>query len=145
MKKFNLIIGALFVALAFSSCKKEGCTDEVADNYSTEAKTDDGSCNYTTAIGIWWTEATADNLYNDGADVITFEIDGEIVGSMSTSTYNVTVPDCGANGVPGASFDLGNEKTKSITIKGYDQDGYLYWDTAIQLNGGECLQQEVSW
>lgn len=144
MKKLNLLFAALVVALAFTSCKKEGCTDEMADNYSSEAKTDDGTCNYSTSIGIWWTEATATALYNDGADVITFEIDGQIVGSMSTTTYNVTVPECGANGVPGASFDLGSEKTKAITLKGYDQDGYLYWDTAIQLNGGECLQQQVS-
>lgn len=137
-------MGTLFVALAFTSCKKEGCTDEVADNYSTESKTDDGTCNYTSSIALWWTEATADNLWDAGADVITFEIDGQIVGSQSTNTWNTVVPECGANGVPGASFDLGNNTTKSITIKGYDQDGDLYWDTAIQLKGGECLQQELS-
>lgn len=28
------------------SCKKEGCTDEMATNYDADAKTDDGSCSY---------------------------------------------------------------------------------------------------
>ena len=31
-----------------NSCKKKGCTDETALNYSTEAKKDDGSCTYFT-------------------------------------------------------------------------------------------------
>jgi len=35
-------------AVAFTSCKKEGCTDETALNYNEEAKKDDGSCTYFT-------------------------------------------------------------------------------------------------
>ena len=38
------MIGAL--ALTFTSCKKEGCMDPTALNYSEEAKKDDGSCEY---------------------------------------------------------------------------------------------------
>lgn len=30
------------------SCKKEGCTDQLALNYNSEAKKDDGSCKYST-------------------------------------------------------------------------------------------------
>ncbi len=41
----------IFIALAAStlflnSCKKEGCTDPIATNYSEKAKKDDGSCTY---------------------------------------------------------------------------------------------------
>ena len=40
----------LFCAsLIISSCKKEGCTDETANNYNSKAKKDDGSCTYDTA------------------------------------------------------------------------------------------------
>jgi hypothetical protein len=50
MRKRNLKVGGLLVlatlTLATTSCKKEGCTDETALNYSEEAKKDDGSCNY---------------------------------------------------------------------------------------------------
>lgn len=45
MKKWALPIGLILLAgLTFSSCKKKGCTDPNATNYSSEAKEDDGSC-----------------------------------------------------------------------------------------------------
>jgi hypothetical protein len=43
MRYFILLTVGL---LAFSSCKKKGCTDESAINYSSEAKEDDGSCQF---------------------------------------------------------------------------------------------------
>lgn len=144
MKKFNFILGAFIVGLSFTSCKKEGCTDNVATNYSEEAKKDDGSCNYTSRVALWWSEATADNLWYEGADVITFEIDGQVVGSMSTNLYNVTVPECGDSGVPGGTIDLGSQKSKNVTIKGYDQDGYLFWDTSMNITAGTCHQQQMN-
>lgn len=36
----------LMATIFFSSCKKEGCTDEVAVNFDVEASEDDGSCRY---------------------------------------------------------------------------------------------------
>jgi hypothetical protein len=44
MKTKVFLMGAL--ALSFASCKKEGCMDPTALNYSEEAKKDDGSCEY---------------------------------------------------------------------------------------------------
>lgn len=48
MKKPNYLLYALLVCatVSFSSCKKEGCTDQKATNYSEKAKKDDGSCSY---------------------------------------------------------------------------------------------------
>ncbi len=50
MKTTKIKIGALllgaFVVLGATSCKKEGCTDSKALNYSTSAKKDDGSCKF---------------------------------------------------------------------------------------------------
>ncbi|MBU2020063.1 MAG: DUF4856 domain-containing protein [Bacteroidetes bacterium] len=40
---FTLVALPVFL----TSCKKEGCTDETANNYSSKAKIDDGSCTYT--------------------------------------------------------------------------------------------------
>ena len=42
MKK--IIYGVLAFSLMTFSCKKKGCTDSEATNYSAEAKKDDGSC-----------------------------------------------------------------------------------------------------
>ena len=53
MKKssFILLVVALSVATVFTtSCKKKGCTDPEALNYSEEAEKDDGSCSYEGAM-----------------------------------------------------------------------------------------------
>lgn len=48
MKTINIfLISALTIGLA-TSCKKKGCTDPTAENYSQEAEKDDGSCTYPT-------------------------------------------------------------------------------------------------
>ena len=47
MKKINLSLAILCVALVcvmFPSCKKKGCTNEVALNYDSDVEKDDGSC-----------------------------------------------------------------------------------------------------
>jgi hypothetical protein len=46
MKRRILIL--IGIVVFSTSCKKEGCTDVNALNYNTEAKKDDGSCQYAT-------------------------------------------------------------------------------------------------
>ena len=46
--KLLYILCAIGSLQLMNSCKKKGCTDETALNYSTEAKKDDGSCTYFT-------------------------------------------------------------------------------------------------
>ncbi|MFT5822662.1 MAG: hypothetical protein ACI8ZM_003918 [Crocinitomix sp.] len=45
MKNVSFLL-ILIAATAVVSCKKKGCTDESATNYSEKAKKDDGSCTY---------------------------------------------------------------------------------------------------
>ncbi|NOQ73157.1 MAG: DUF4856 domain-containing protein [Crocinitomix sp.] len=45
MKNVSFLL-ILIATAAIVSCKKKGCTDETASNYSEEAKKDDGSCTY---------------------------------------------------------------------------------------------------
>ena len=42
----NLFIVIAIGSIAFVSCKKKGCTDPLASNYSTEAEKDDGTCTF---------------------------------------------------------------------------------------------------
>ena len=44
MKQISLLLMICVVSL--TSCKKEGCTDTVAENFNEDAKTDDGTCSY---------------------------------------------------------------------------------------------------
>lgn len=50
MKKMKLgnglMIAFLGLAIGFTSCKKEGCTDPLATNYNNKANHDDGTCTY---------------------------------------------------------------------------------------------------
>jgi len=48
MKKIILILAGITLVVSFNSCKKKGCTDELAANYSSEAEKDDGSCIFDT-------------------------------------------------------------------------------------------------
>jgi hypothetical protein len=44
MLKLNCLLLLSLTVISFSSCKKEGCTDNNASNYDEKAKKDDGSC-----------------------------------------------------------------------------------------------------
>ena len=51
MRYFKLIILVGIISLNYS-CKKKGCTDPTAENYSAEAEKDDGSCTYPTEASV---------------------------------------------------------------------------------------------
>lgn len=62
----NLLIIIFSIAI-FSSCEKKGCTNGYADNYSSDAKKDDGSCEFSSInsiIGKPWYRITDDTLYS---------------------------------------------------------------------------------
>lgn len=46
MKKISYLVACCTIALTVVSCKKEGCTDPTATNYTVGATKDDGSCQY---------------------------------------------------------------------------------------------------
>jgi hypothetical protein len=75
----GLILLIIFVAI---SCKKEGCTDASATNYDSEAKKDDGSCQYPVDprdefIGSY---SVTDSAFGSGGSTF-----------VSASTYSITI------------------------------------------------------
>lgn len=81
MKKLNLNLSVLLLSsltLGVVSCKKEGCTDPTATNYSDEAKKDDGSCTYAeeTTNTIVSGQITSNTTWT--ADKI-YELSGKVV------------------------------------------------------------------
>ena len=67
MKKITIILAGIVLAMSFNSCTKKGCTDELASNYSEEAKKEDGSCAYEPAsVKIKFTQNfNGDNITKD--------------------------------------------------------------------------------
>lgn len=73
MKKIPVLIIGFFIASLFLySCKREGCTDEKAANYDSNAKTDDGSCFFDDENIEEDTQSTEDNnkTQNEFDDVL---------------------------------------------------------------------------
>lgn len=103
MEKTNLLlIVALVMCVGIASCKKKGCTDPTAVNYSSEAEKDDESCVYPTkdiTINITGLTDLGPNYkyeawiaYNNMAISLgTFDVDAS--GNMSTSTFTGNTTD----------------------------------------------------
>lgn len=51
LNQLLIIAIVIITSLTLTGCKKEGCTDKNAINYSSKAKKDNGSCKYPTPTG----------------------------------------------------------------------------------------------
>ena len=120
MKTNYSILLTMSVALLINvSCKKKGCTDPMAENYSEEAKKDDETCAYlptitlngaatvSTELNEVYVDAGADATNNDGSSV-TVTADIAAVNTSSTGTYTVTYTATNENGTATA--------TRAVTV-----------------------------
>ena len=83
--------------LTITSCKRKGCTDPTAVNYSEKAKKDDGSCNYTPFIqlnGAATTTINVGDVYND-LGAVANNADGTSV-PVATDASNVNTSVAGS-------------------------------------------------
>ena len=86
IKTTLLVLGA--TVLITTSCKKKGCTDSAAINYSEEASKDDGSCNYDTLLFVPTTYTFSRNGNNNvsfGGQTIRMDMLSEMVTKMKTT------------------------------------------------------------
>lgn len=64
---------ALLLMFTFTSCKKKGCTEELAINYVSKAKKDDGSCSYSSTKMIGAYTYVVNGIFTDTAIVYSYE------------------------------------------------------------------------
>lgn len=89
IKTTALILSA--TALLATSCKKKGCTDSTAINYSEEAKKDDGSCTYEAAPAVLEVPTTyaftrnGNSTVSYGGQTIRMNMLSEMVTEMKTA------------------------------------------------------------
>ena len=139
---FGIVLSVLFLT---ASCKKEGCTDIDATNYSSEAKKDDGSCSFEGRHVIWYGESTANSLVMDGATTLTYYVDGQIAGSGAANLFWTGAPDCGQDGSITITKSLGGVKTQSYSYSVVDQTGWEYWSGILNFNANTCTSLELTW
>ena len=146
MKKFLLMfaLGAL-VTLNFS-CKKQGCTDEFADNYSEDAEEDDFSCSYSTDLVLYLNDSRY-TYYDDKSDFYApfhFYIDGTKIGelSISSSTFQTysAAPTCDSTNGTFIYNHTRDNKNGDVTIDIIDQLGNAHGSVtkSIFLSDGAC-------
>jgi len=119
IKTTLLVLGA--TALLATSCKKKGCTDATATNYSTEAEKDDGSCNYSTTPTTTATTLAVPSTYaftRDGNNTVSF---GGQTARMNMLSEMVTkMKTANTAGVVVTELDLHNM---------YANNGFAWTDT----------------
>ncbi|NCA21727.1 MAG: hypothetical protein EBS86_11405, partial [Crocinitomicaceae bacterium] len=99
MKNINIkVIAVAFLALtSVTSCKKKGCTDPEAYNYSSEAKKDDGTCNYDAPYTIPstydFTDASGNNTVNYSGQTDRLNQLREMVVLMKSATTTIVYPE----------------------------------------------------
>ena len=135
----------IFGAATLSGCKKGGCIDHSSYTYDSSAKKDDGTCLYEGQAVIWYGETTSTELQNDGAETLTYYVDGQVVGSTAASVYWTASPVCGQNGSITITKDLGNVKNKSYTYSVKDQTGLEYWSGVLNFTANTCEANELTW
>ena len=140
----KVVLSALIIGLGVVSCKKEGCLDADATNFSAEAKKDDGSCTFEGSNVFWYNEAIADFLIADDAVSLTYYVDDILIGSSAAGVFWTSAPDCGQDASITITKNLGNVKTQSYTYKVIDQTGFVYWNGTLNFNANTCFKIELN-
>ena len=115
IKTTLLVLGA--TALLATSCKKKGCTDSTATNYSSEAKKDDGSCSYATTTDDLSVPTTysftrnGNSTVSFGGQTARMNMLSEMVTKMKTTNT------------------AGTEVTESDLFNMYSNNGFAWTDT----------------
>lgn len=145
MKKITknglLLLASLLIGTNISSCKR-GCIDKDATNYCSKCNKDDESCKYKAKIGFWFNNTTSSNMQSNGITRLDIFIDGNKVGSLYTSDYDLIEPGC-SNHKALFEIDMGNSKYKSVSFVIKDQNGITtHFDSKV-LSANDCLSIEL--
>lgn len=132
MKNVSFLL-ILIAATAFVSCKKKGCIDETATNYSEEAKKDDGSCTYpelSVPSTYSFTDASGNSTVSYGGQADRLNQMEEMTTYMKSGTTAALDADIldamFANTDDNASGNFSFSSSKQLKNKCFDTDVTLF-------------------
>lgn len=135
MKKLIFLLPIFLVLFA---CKKKGCIDSYADNYSAENEKDDGSCLYSASLIFWMDSTTAANLNVDGHNSVKITVEGNNSGQYYTSNYTNHAPTCNDTLGYETRIGLGAETAQSVSYGVSTLDGTSIASGEIKLDATKC-------
>jgi hypothetical protein len=147
----NTILVATGLLFVLTGCKKEGCTDPLADNYSESAKKEDGSCEYSYSVPTTYdfTDANGNNTVSYSGQTSRMDMLSEMTTYLKTANDNGTALDAATllamydNSYTGWSDQalVGNGKQlKSKTAKG---DGGIIAEFEAWMNDAAAASPNV--
>jgi hypothetical protein len=142
MKKLIFILP---IAIALFSCKKTGCTDPNADNYSSENKKDDKSCMYSAPVIFWMDTITAQNLNAAGFSTVNIKVEGNLVGQIKTNRVCYSSPDCTDTCVYKTQIGLAAQTSQKVSYTFTNTSDGSIGSGNIELQAGSCNIIEVNY
>lgn len=131
IKSFILI---LIVPLVLGACKKEGCTDENANNFNKEikSKNDNNTCVYQSYKSIYLSDSVYTDWINKGVQAINLNYEGEIYTVDYIGDWLYLNSDCSSYKKNRLFNDLGKNK---YDITYFELTGYVSLDTIFTIQG----------
>jgi hypothetical protein len=144
MKRFKLLFLPLLFLFIAASCVKKGCTDDLAENYDAEAEENDQTCTYAGNVVFWCLPAISDSLKNiEGHVMLKFELEGEIIDSITTETFFAAAGECGLTGTKTIKreFTGNSERYYHYRVKGLNNT--TIYEDFIEIKAKNCLNIQL--
>jgi hypothetical protein len=147
MKLFFILLSSFAILTA---CKKEGCTDNLAENFDKEAEKENNTCTYEGTLTFWINANSSIDFNNNMIDELFVYVDGTKIGQMTSTSNQLTTPDCGSIGLTYYE-NFGLEESKLISYKiTYEQyvgpgpkEEFTYTEGTLKIEGGQCTTFQI--